>query len=102
MVIGMLIVILQPFKSSKVNIYHTLLPFFMAICCFSITTVIQAESKAYWMIRPDMSSWDYLHVTHTGHNGLCCMQILSQVLNTLVESLSKKSRAGEFSDWEQK
>ena len=49
--IGMLIVILQPFKSSKVNTYHTLLPFFMAICCFSITTVIQAESKAYWMIR---------------------------------------------------
>ena len=49
--IGMLIIILQPFKSSKVNTYHTLLPFFMAFCCFSITTVDHAESKAHWMIR---------------------------------------------------
>jgi hypothetical protein len=49
--IGMLIIILQPFKSAKVNTYHTLLPLFMAICCFSITTVSQAESKALWMIK---------------------------------------------------
>ena len=49
--IGMLIIILQPFKLSKVNTYHTLLPFFMAIWCFFITTVDHAESKAHWMIR---------------------------------------------------
>ena len=51
MVVGMLIIVLQPFKSSKVNTYHTLLLFFMAVCCFSITTVNQAESKAHWMIK---------------------------------------------------
>ena len=51
MVIGMLIILLQPFKSSKVNTYHTVLPFIMAIGCFYITLIDQVESKAQWMIK---------------------------------------------------
>ena len=51
MVIGMLMILLQPFKSSKVNTYHTVLPFIMAIGCFCITLIGQIESKAQWMIE---------------------------------------------------
>ena len=49
--IGMLIILLQPFKSTKVNTYHTLLPFIMATGCFSVTLINQAEVSARWMIR---------------------------------------------------
>ena len=42
MAIGMLIILLQPFKSTKVNTYHTLLPFIMASGCFSISLINQA------------------------------------------------------------
>ena len=51
MVIGMLIILLQPFKSSKVNTYHTLLPFIMAIGYFCVTLIDQVERKAHWMIK---------------------------------------------------
>ena len=51
MAIGMLIILLQPFKSTKVNTYHTLLPFIMATGCFTITLINQAENNARWMIR---------------------------------------------------
>ena len=51
MAIGMLIILLQPFKSTKVNTYHTLLPFIMATGCFTVTLINQAENNARWMIR---------------------------------------------------
>ena len=51
MAIGMLVVILRPFKSHKVNIYHTLLPFIMATGCFSITLINQVLTTAMWMIK---------------------------------------------------
>ena len=51
MAIGMLIMLLQPFKSTKVNTYHTVLLFVMAIGCLSITLIEEVESKARWMIR---------------------------------------------------
>ena len=49
--IGMLIILLQPFKLTKINTYHTLLPFTMATGCFTIAFIDQAESSAFWMIR---------------------------------------------------
>ena len=51
MAIGMLVIILRPFKSRKVNIYHTLLPFIMATGCFSITLINQVLITAMWMIK---------------------------------------------------
>ena len=51
MAIGMLIILLQPFKSTKVNTYHTILLFLMAIGCLSISLIDEAEIKARWMIR---------------------------------------------------
>ena len=51
MAIGMLIILLKPFKSTKVNTYHTLLPFIMATGCFSITLINQVEDTAIWMIK---------------------------------------------------
>ena len=53
MVIGMMIILLQPFKSTnlKVNTYHTLLPFIMATGCFTVTLIDEAEGNACWMIR---------------------------------------------------
>ena len=51
MAIGMLIILLQPFKSTKVNTYHTILPFLIAIGCLSISLLNEAVSKARWMIR---------------------------------------------------
>ena len=50
MAIGMLIILLQPFKSTKVNTYHTILPFIMAIGCLSISLINEARSKVHWMI----------------------------------------------------
>ena len=49
MIIGMLIILLQPFKSSKVNKYHALLLLIMAIGYICITLKDQVESKARWM-----------------------------------------------------
>ena len=51
MAIGILIIILQPFKSTKVNTYHTILLLIMAIECLSITLIDEAETKARWTIR---------------------------------------------------
>ena len=51
MAIGMLIILLQPFKSTKVNTYHTMLALIMAIECLSITLIDEAETKVRWMIR---------------------------------------------------
>ena len=51
MIIGMLIIVLQPFRSSNINKYHALLPLIMAIGCLSITLLDQVESKVYWMIN---------------------------------------------------
>ena len=51
MAIGMLIILLQPFKSTKVNTYHTILPFLIAIGCLFISLLNEAVSKARWMIR---------------------------------------------------
>ena len=51
MAIGMLIILLQPFKSTKVNTYHTLLPFTMATGCFTVALIDEAASNAHWMIR---------------------------------------------------
>ena len=51
MVIGMLIILLQPFRSSNVNKYHALLPFIIAIVCFGFTLSDQVESKTRWMTK---------------------------------------------------
>ena len=51
MAIGMLIILLQPFKSTKVNTYHTLLPFTMATGYFSVALIDEAASSDHWMIR---------------------------------------------------
>jgi hypothetical protein len=51
MAIGMLIILLQPFKSTKVNTYHTLLPFIMATGYFTVTLIAEAESNARWIIK---------------------------------------------------
>ena len=51
MAIGMLIILLQPFKSTKVNTYHTLLPFTMATGCFTVALIDEAASNDHWMIR---------------------------------------------------
>ena len=51
MAIGMLIILLQPFKSTKVNTYHTLLPFTMATGCFTVSLIDEAASNDRWMIR---------------------------------------------------
>jgi hypothetical protein len=51
MAIGMLIILLQPFKSTKVNTYHTLLLLIMATGCFTVTLINEMDTKAHWMIR---------------------------------------------------
>ena len=51
MAIGMLIILLQPFKSTKVNTYPTLLPFTMATGYFTISLIDEAASNDHWMIR---------------------------------------------------
>ena len=50
MAIGMLIILLKPFKSLKVNTYHTLLPFIVATGCFTVPLIDETENKARWMI----------------------------------------------------
>ena len=51
MAIGMLIILLQPFKSTKVNTYHTLLPFTMATGYFTVALIDEVASNDHWMIR---------------------------------------------------
>ena len=43
-------IMLQPYKSRKLNTYHTILPFIISLSCLSCTTLDQAEVKARWMI----------------------------------------------------
>ena len=45
MIIGMLIILLQQFKSSKVNKYHTLLPFLRQFVAFLSHCLIKWEAK---------------------------------------------------------
>ena len=52
MAIGMLIILIKPFKSSKVNTYHSILLFIMATGCFFITLSGQVEMIALWMMKP--------------------------------------------------
>ena len=44
-------VLIQPYKSGKANVYHTILLLIMAVYCYLITLLDEAEIKAHWMIR---------------------------------------------------
>ena len=41
--LGMLMILLQPFKSSKVDIYHTIIVLSVAVACCSVTMLNLAE-----------------------------------------------------------
>ena len=45
--LAILMVILKPYKSNKVNIYHTSLVLFLAIICLSVTTFDESTMKAH-------------------------------------------------------
>ena len=47
-------ILLQPYKSRKVNTYHTILPLIMAVACLSVTILDQAETKARWIIQKEL------------------------------------------------
>ena len=49
--LGALMAVLQPYKSSKLNIYHTMIVLFTAVVCLSITMLDQATTKAQWIIN---------------------------------------------------
>ena len=49
--LGIVMVLFQPYKSAKVNTFHTILPFFMAFSCFLVTLLDEAEVKSRHMIR---------------------------------------------------
>ena len=53
--LGVVMIIFQPYKLKKLNIYHTLLPFFMAAASLSIMFLDEAEIKARWFIKPAVS-----------------------------------------------
>ena len=69
MAIGMLIILLQPFKSTKVNTYHTLLPFIMASSCFCITLINEVANTAIWMIKPLILLVAFFFILCTGAIG---------------------------------
>ena len=73
MAIGMLIILIKPFKSSKVNTYHSILLFIMATGCFSITLSGQVEMIALWMMKPlvVLVGVFYIYITNTDCNSLC-------------------------------
>ena len=48
--LGALMILLQPYKSSKVNSYHTLIVFHLAVICFLIPALDLATIKAHWII----------------------------------------------------
>ena len=52
--LGVLMILLQPYKSRKVNTYHTILPLIMAVACLSVTILDQAETKARWIIQKEL------------------------------------------------
>ena len=47
--IGCLILLLQPYKSIRVNIYHAVLLIGMAFSCFCVTSAYQASDKDHWV-----------------------------------------------------
>ena len=47
--LGMLMIILQPYKSRKVNTYHSMLIFIGALTCLFATVASQATVKAHWI-----------------------------------------------------
>ena len=47
--LGALMVVLQPYKSSKLNAYHTMIVLYTAVFCFSVTTLDEAVIKAPWI-----------------------------------------------------
>ena len=49
--LGAMIVVLQPYKSSKVNTYHTIMVLYLAVTCFLATTLDQATIKAQWIVN---------------------------------------------------
>ena len=71
----MLVIILQPFKYTKVNTYHTLLLLVIAIGYFSVTLIDEVESKAHLMITKMVLAtvWNFLYTTHTGRDSQCCI-----------------------------
>ena len=52
--LGVLMIILQPYKSEKLNIYHTTPLFIMAVACLSITVLNVAEIKAPCFIKTEI------------------------------------------------
>ena len=46
---GCLILLLQPYKSTRVNIYHVLMLTGLALNCFLITTAHQTTAKDHWI-----------------------------------------------------
>ena len=46
---GSLILLLQPYKSVRVNVYHAVLLTGIAISCFSATSAYQATAKDHWI-----------------------------------------------------
>ena len=47
--LGMLMIILQPYKSRKVNTYHSMLIFIGALTCLFATVASQKTVKAHWI-----------------------------------------------------
>ena len=55
-VLGIVMIVFQPYKSKKVNTYHTILPFIMAISCFLVTLQDESSVKARKMIRYEVTA----------------------------------------------
>ena len=53
---GIIMVILKPYSSRRVNTYHTTLLLYLAIICFSITIFRQALSEDRWIINFSLTS----------------------------------------------
>ena len=51
--LGVLMILLQPYKLKKLNIYHSILPLIMAVVALSITVLSELETKARWNIEID-------------------------------------------------
>ena len=49
--LGVLMILLQPYKLKKLNIYHSILPLIMAVVTLSITVLNEIEIKARWFIE---------------------------------------------------
>ena len=103
--LALFMIMLRPYRSGRLNIYHTVMVMYIGIVCFAITAFDEATIKGQWIIQPLMTFILVLAVLPTlalvsyiGYRVLhqCCKVCkLKSACHTLLKTKSKETHVSD-------